>query len=61
VHYSPLHLFSYYQKTTKYQRGDFPQAEELYSKILSLPMFPWMTEEEFEQIISSLREGGRVL
>ena len=61
VHYPPLHLFSYYQKTTKYQRGDFPQAEELYSKILSLPMFPWMTEEEFGQIISSLREGGRVL
>ena len=60
VHYSPLHLFSYYQKTTKYQRGDFPQAEELYSKILSLPMFPWMTDEEFGRIISALREGGRV-
>ena len=60
VHYPPLHFFSYYQKTTKYQRGDFPQAEELYSKILSLPMFPWMTEEEFGRIISALREGGRV-
>jgi dTDP-4-amino-4,6-dideoxygalactose transaminase len=59
VHYPPLHLLSYYQKTTKYRIGDFPQAEELYSKILSLPMFPFMTEKEFGKIISALKEGAR--
>jgi perosamine synthetase len=57
VHYSPLHLFSYYRKTTNYRRGDFPCAEELYSKILSLPMFPFMTEQEFQKIICALKAG----
>jgi len=59
VHYPPLHLLSYYQKTTKYRRGDFPQAESLYLKILSLPMFPFMTEKEFGKIILALKEGAR--
>jgi perosamine synthetase len=58
VHYPPLHLFSYYRKTTKYRKGDFPCAEELYSKILSLPMFPFMTDQEFQKIIRALKSGG---
>jgi perosamine synthetase len=57
VHYPPLHLFSYYRKTTKYRRGDFPCAESLYSKILSLPMFPFMSEKEFQKIIQTLKAG----
>ena len=58
VHYPPLHMFSYYKKTTKYRKGDFPQAEALYSKILSLPMFPFMTELEFQTIINALKAGA---
>lgn len=59
VHYPPLHMFSYYQKTTKYRKGDFPQAEALYSKILSLPMFPFMTDLEFKTIINALKAGAQ--
>jgi dTDP-4-amino-4,6-dideoxygalactose transaminase len=58
VHYPPLHMFSYYKKTTKYRKGDFPQAEALYSKILSLPMFPFMTEIEFQTVINALKAGA---
>jgi perosamine synthetase len=58
VHYPPLHMFSYYKKTTKYRKGDFPQAEALYSKILSLPMFPFMKELEFQTIINALKTGA---
>ncbi len=60
VHYPPVHLFTYYKKTTKYRKGDFPQAEALYSKILSLPMFPWMTEQEFQTVISTIKAGARI-
>jgi perosamine synthetase len=59
VHYPPLHFFSYYRKTTKYRRGDFPCAEALYSKILSLPMFPFMTDLEFQTIINALKTGAK--
>lgn len=58
VHYSPLHYFSYYKKTTKYKKGDFPNAEALYSKILSLPMFPFMIEQEFQTIIGALKANA---
>ena len=58
VHYPPLHMFSYYKKTTKYRKGDFPQAEALYSKILSLPMFPFMTELELQTVIKALKAGA---
>jgi perosamine synthetase len=58
VHYIPLHYFSYYKNTTKYKKGDFPNAEALYSKILSLPMFPFMTEPEFQTIIEALQSNA---
>jgi dTDP-4-amino-4,6-dideoxygalactose transaminase len=58
VHYPPLHLFSYYKKTTNYRKGDFPQAENLFSKILSLPMFPFMSEPEFQTVINALKSGA---
>ena len=59
VHYIPLHYFSYFKKTTKYKKGDFPRAEALYSKILSLPMFPFMTEQEFQRINEALKANAR--
>src|SRR5665647_3342183 len=58
VHYPPLHFLSYYKKTTKYRKGDFPQAEALYAKVLSLPMFPFMTELEFQTVINALKAGA---
>jgi perosamine synthetase len=59
VHYTPIHYFSYYRKTTKYKKGDFPNAEDLSSKILSLPIFPFMTDIEFQKIIGTLKAGSR--
>jgi dTDP-4-amino-4,6-dideoxygalactose transaminase len=55
VHYPPLHYFSYYKKTTSYKKGDFPCAERLYSRVLSLPMFPYMEDQEFSKIIKVLK------
>ena len=55
VHYPPLHYFSYYKNTTNYKKGDFPISEELYSKVLSLPMFPFMEEQEFQRVIGAIK------
>ncbi|OGH56857.1 MAG: UDP-4-amino-4,6-dideoxy-N-acetyl-beta-L-altrosamine transaminase [Candidatus Lindowbacteria bacterium RIFCSPLOWO2_12_FULL_62_27] len=43
VHFIPLHLHSYYQKTFGLRRGDFPICEKVYDGIVSLPLFPAMT------------------
>ena len=46
VHYPiPIHLQEAY-KDLGYKKGDFPVAETLCEKVLSLPMFPEITEEE---------------
>jgi len=59
VHYPPLHYFSYYQRTTKYKKGDFPTAEKLFSQILSLPMYPRMKEQEFQSVIHALKQNSK--
>jgi len=43
VHYIPVHLLPYYQQLG-FERGLLPQAEKLYEEIISLPLFPAMTD-----------------
>lgn len=42
-----------------YRRDDFPIAEELFSKVLSLPFFPELTDDEMELVIQAVREFFR--
>ncbi len=56
VHYPiPLHLqecFSYLE----YQKGQFPISEKLSERVMSLPMNPFMTEEELDFITDTLKK-----
>lgn len=55
VHYPvPCHLQPAFQ-SLGYQLGDFPQAEALCQSILSLPMYPGMTEAQVDQVIASVK------
>lgn len=52
IHYPiPPHIADCY-KHLGYDRGDFPTAETLANKVLSLPIFNGMTEEEMEYVIN---------
>ena len=55
VHYIPLHLMPYYRENFGYKKGDFPIAEDYYSREVSLPMYPTLTEEELEYIIKVIK------
>ena len=55
VHYKPVYLHSYYQ-SLGYKIGLCPEAERAYSEIISLPIFPSMTELEVERVVGSIRE-----
>jgi perosamine synthetase len=47
VHYEPIHHFRVFGDT----EADVPVAEKVWPKLLTLPLFPGMTNEEFEEII----------
>ena len=49
----PLHLQTVYNHLN-YKRGDFPVSEEISSRILSLPMHPYLHSEEIEQICDAI-------
>lgn len=56
LHYPiPIHLQKSYAGLG-YKEGDFPAAEKYAKEILSLPMFPGMTNEEVEYVCSSIKE-----
>lgn len=56
VHFIPLHLMPYYREQYGYQRGDFPEAERQFDRILSLPLYPALTDDEVERVIAAVKD-----
>jgi dTDP-4-amino-4,6-dideoxygalactose transaminase len=54
VHYIPLHLHPYYRRTYGYAPGDFRNAEDSYSRCLSLPIYPDLSDAEVERVIGAV-------
>lgn len=55
VHYIPVYRHPYYQKHG-YDKVCCPRAEELYRQMLSLPIYPGLTEEQQEQVICAVQK-----
>lgn len=60
VHFIPLHIHPYYRETYGYKPEDFPAAHEAYRRIVSLPIYPSMTDGEVERVAQSVLDvaGG---
>ena len=65
VHYIPVHLHPYYRERFGYRGGEYPVAEDAYERLISLPMFYGMSDQDVddviravEKVISHLREAG---
>ena len=54
VHYIPLHRFTHYRQSCRSARGDFPNAERLYERALSIPLWPGMDENDAEDAIRAV-------
>ena len=54
VHYLPAHLMPYY-KQLGWKKGDFPMAEAYYENCISIPIYPKMTDEEQDYVISVIK------
>jgi len=55
VHFIPVHLHPYYRDQFGYRRGDYPNAERIYDRIISLPLYPKMTEEAMQDVIAAVQ------
>ncbi|MFO0321153.1 MAG: UDP-4-amino-4,6-dideoxy-N-acetyl-beta-L-altrosamine transaminase [Bacteroidota bacterium] len=55
IHYVPVHLMPYY-KQFGWKEGDFPNAENYYKHCISLPMYPTLTDEEQNYVITKVLE-----
>jgi perosamine synthetase len=56
VHWLPLHMHPYYRETYGYKPQDLPFAAGLYPQIVSLPLYPSMTDGEVEYVCGSIKD-----
>lgn len=56
LHYIPVHTQPYYRKMG-FDWGDFPQAEQYYREVISIPMHPSLTDAEQDIVMTALREA----
>jgi UDP-4-amino-4,6-dideoxy-N-acetyl-beta-L-altrosamine transaminase len=55
LHYMPVHLQSYY-RNIGFQEGDFPEAEKYGKEAISLPLYPNLTTENQDYVITILKD-----
>jgi len=56
VHYIPVHLHPYYQNRWGTAPGLCPVAEAAYEQLLTLPLFPAMTDADVERVAAAVTE-----
>ena len=56
VHFIPIHYHPYYQQTLGLKPGDFPNTDKLFAGLLSLPLFPRMTDADVERVANAVEE-----
>jgi dTDP-4-amino-4,6-dideoxygalactose transaminase len=56
VHYIPVYRHSYYERF-KLEQEDFPVTEDIFNRIITLPLFPKMNDEDVYDVIDAVRKG----
>ena len=56
LHYKAVHLHRYYRERFGWAREDFPQAARVSDRLVSLPLFPDMTDRDVEDVVEAVRE-----
>ena len=56
LHYRAVHLYPYYRDHFGFRRGDFPNAESISDRIVSLQLFPAMSDADQERVIMAMAD-----
>jgi dTDP-4-amino-4,6-dideoxygalactose transaminase len=60
VHWRPLHLHPYYIDRYQWQAELFPNSTHMWQRVISLPLFPSMTDDEVDRVVDVIRYLCRV-
>ena len=55
VHFIPLHMHPYWQKTYQLREEDYPIATRAYKGAVSLPIYTKMTDKDVDKVIKTVR------
>jgi dTDP-4-amino-4,6-dideoxygalactose transaminase len=56
MHFLPLHLTSHFRHRHGFTGGEFPAAEDAASRVLSLPLYPAMTDADADRVAAAVSE-----
>ena len=56
VHYKPIHSLSYYREYYELDPNQFPRANSLFQSVVTLPLYPRLTDADVDYIINSIEE-----
>ena len=55
VHYLPVYLHPYYKKLG-YKKGQCPVAEDIYNRMITIPLFPSMSDKDIKDVIEAVKK-----
>jgi len=58
VHYIPVHYHPYYRKNFGTGEGLCPVAEAAYDQLITLPVFPQMTQADIDDVVTAIKKLG---
>jgi len=54
IYFSPAHLKTFYKTDFNYKKGDLPKTEEISEKVLTIPLYPMLSNKEMDYIINEI-------
>lgn len=55
VHFEAIHLQPYYRNTYGYKEGNFPKTEYASERIISLPLYPLLTQKDQDDVVEAIK------
>jgi dTDP-4-amino-4,6-dideoxygalactose transaminase len=56
VHYIPTYSFTYYRERFNFNPSDYPVTEDVFSHIITLPLYPQMTYNDINTVVATTKQ-----
>lgn len=56
IHYRAVHTHPYYKEALRYEEGSLPVAEYASERVLSIPLFPTMTDQDVQDVVDAVEK-----